>query len=148
MKKRTCLRFGIVCLAALAIILVYLWLTAPKDRINLASFEQISDSMTQADVETILRVPPGKHSSASAMIEFKRPDGSSDAIAVDEAWPTDEELQAQGKDTGRRAALWAGDRGMIMILFNADNRVTEKQFIPICHQGLVARVRNLLAKLF
>ena len=148
MKKRTFLRLGIAGLTSLALFLGYLWLTAPTHRIDRASFEQISDGMTQAEVEAILRAPPGKHSSASAMIEFKRPDGSSDAIAVDEAWPTDEELQAQGKDTGRRAALWAGDRGMIMILFNADNRVTEKQFIPICHQGLVARVRNLLAKLF
>jgi len=148
MKKRTCLRFGIVGLTSLALFLGYLWLTAPTHRIDRASFEQISDGMTQAEVEAILRAPPGKHSSASAMIESQLADGSTCGVAVDEIWPTDEDLQAPVKEAGRRAALWAGDRGMIMIVFDAGNRVTEKQFHPAYNEGLLARVRNLLAKVF
>ena len=148
MKKRTFLRLGIAGLTSLALFLGYLWLTAPTHRIDRASFEQISDGMTQAEVEAILRVPPGKHSAGSALMEGKRPDGSTFGVAVDEIWPTDEELQTWVKDTGRRAALWAGDRGMIMIVFDAGNRVTEKQFHPAYNEGLLARVRNLLAKVF
>jgi hypothetical protein len=148
MKKRTCLRLGIVGLTSLVIVLVYLWLTAPTHRIDRPSFEQLSDGMTKTEVEAILRAPPGKHSSASAMIEGQRADGSTCGIAVDEIWPTDEDLQAPVKGAGGRAALWAGDRGMIMIVFDPDDRLIEKQFVPTYSEGYVSKVRNWLAKVF
>ena len=148
MKKRIWLRLGLVGLLGLAAFIAYLWLTMPSHRIDRASFEQIAEGMTQAEVEAILRAPPGKHCASTAQVEMKRHDGSSGGIFVNEIWDIVEEHQRELQADQRRAAVWAGDRGMIIVTFDAADRVVEKHFHDMYNEGLVTRARNWLAAIF
>jgi hypothetical protein len=104
MKKRNMLLVG-----ALAILLagcLAIWLTIPKHKINLASFEKIDDGMSLKQVEEILRVPPGDY--LTQPIDFVH-------------------IDVPAKGTQRE---WHGDDGLILVWFDERGVVCEKEFIP------------------
>lgn len=137
--KRTWFRLGIVGLLGLLGLLVFLWITKPNYRIDKGSFDRIAKGMSLQEVESLLRCPPGKYCSRSAMVECNRPDGSPCGIAVDELF--DESA------IGARTILWAGDSGVIVVILDAANRVEDKQFGTMYAEGFLTKARRWLVSI-
>lgn len=61
MKNRLLFSLCLPTALGLAAVLVFLWLTPPKHRINRQSFELIQVGMSEQEVEAILLVPAGNY---------------------------------------------------------------------------------------
>ena len=137
--KRTLIRFGLVGLIALLGFFTFLWLTMPSHRIDKASFDKIANGMSLQEVESLLRCPPGKHCSNSAMVELTLPDGSKGGMAVNELF--------DDTDIGVRTFIWAGDNGVIVVILDAEKRVEDKQFANMYAEGFLTKARRWLASI-
>jgi hypothetical protein len=109
----------------------------PNHRIDRASFDQISQGMSLQEVQSLLRCPPGKYCSSSALVEFKLPDRSVGGVPVDDVF-----CEAS---LGAQTVFWAGDHGVILVILDADDKVEEKYFATMYAEGLLTKARKWLA---
>jgi hypothetical protein len=144
MKKRNITRLAILILIAIAGFFAVVWFTLPNHNINRGAFERLEFNMSRAEVEAILKCPPGNYCSAGAMGEITLADGSPGGIAIREVF--DEVLAIRGDDAVEcfRPAIWASDNGMIVVVFDVNDTITKKDFLPIHVTGIVAKIRRWL----
>ena len=71
-------------------------------------------------------------------------DGTPGGIAIREIF--DEVLAIRGDDADEcfRPAIWASDNGMIVVVFDVNDTITKKDFLPIHVSGIVAKIRRWL----
>ena len=144
MKKRILTRLTILVLIAIAGFFAVVWFTLPSHNINRGAFERLEFNMPRAEVEAILRCPPGNYCSAGATGEITLADGSPGGIAIGEIF--DEVLAIRGDDAAEcfHPAIWASDNGMIVVVFDINNTITKKEFLPIQVNGILAQFRRWL----
>ena len=144
MKRRIIVRLGILLLVAAAGFFAIVWFTSPNHNINRGAFEQLQFNMPREEVEAILGCPPGNYCSAGATLAVKLADGSPGGIPLREVF--DDVAAVAGDDAECfRAAIWASDHGMIVLVLDGNNRITKKDFEPIQVNGIFAQVRRWLA---
>jgi hypothetical protein len=144
MTKRILVRLSILLLLAAAGFFAIVWFTLPNHNINRGAFERLEFNMSRAEVEAILGCPPGNYCSAGAEGEITLADGSPGGIPIREIF--DDALAPVGGDAAEcfRTAIWASDNGMIVVVFDVNNAITKKDFLPIRVNGIVAQVRRWL----
>lgn len=144
MKKRILTRLAILVLIAVAGFFAVVWFTLPHHNINRGAFERLEFNMPRAEVEAILGCPPGNYCSAGAEGEVTLADGSPGGLPIREIF--DDALAVGGGDAEEcfRTAIWASDNGMIVVVFDVNNAITKKDFLPIRVNGILAQVRRWL----
>ena len=144
MKKRILTRLAILLLVTIAGFFAVVWFTLPNHNINRGAFERLEFNMPRTEVEAILKCPAGNYCSAGAMGEITLADGSQGGIAIREVF--DEVLAIRGDDAAEcfRPAIWASDNGMIVVVFDVNNTITKKDFLPIQVNGILAKIRRWL----
>jgi hypothetical protein len=129
MRKRLLLLLGCV-LAVLAAGWLALWLTAPKQRVNLASFEQIRPGMGEGEVERILGPPA----------ETGEPPPGQERFAA---------VGGEGQGVRKVRILvtkrWTGEGGTILVSFGEGRTVVDREFYdPEGGKGFLTRLRRWL----
>jgi hypothetical protein len=121
MRKRLLLLLGCG-----VFVLLVVWLTFPRYRINRESFKQIEVGMTEREVESLLGGPAGNHSGYIIIHGGRH-------MA----------LESLGKETAE-IRTWVGDEAVIVLGFNKQGAVVWKQLIGMAREPLVDKIRRWL----
>lgn len=108
MKRRWLIRFGLVAVLGLAGSACYLWLTCGNGGINRMTVLRIKPGMSHEDVDVVIGLPYGDHSSIP-------PDVGGRINRVHYVGLSE-------------TCYWHGDTGKITVLFDADGKVKERHF--------------------
>lgn len=126
MKRR--LLYATVALAAVLVgAYALLWLTAPPERIDRATFERLRVGMTEGEVEELIGAPPGDYT--------RDP-------------PEPEPPRVLNDEPRLTLSRWAGPDGRIVVFFDHQGRIQEKEFwgwVP--GDPFAPQSRSLLARL-
>ena len=133
MTRRLLLRFLLIASLGAAVLVVYLYATAPNHRINQRSFDQIAVGMSLPEVEKIVRCPPGNYCSGP-IVMFDTGKGLYPLAPDHLPFPPDKPPPV----------YWISDKGLIVLHVDAERNVTDKSFLGMHEEGVVAKVRNWL----
>jgi hypothetical protein len=109
-------------------LLLFAMLTRTGHQISSTTFERIQIGMSDSEVESILECPPGDYCGRMLWT-------SSDSPLFLETWSHPESVR------------WIGDRGVIVLVYDADRKVAIKVFGQVHADTLAKRIQNGFTKL-
>jgi hypothetical protein len=115
-----------VALSSLVVAAGATWHLLPRSPINRENFEQIEIGMPAADVEGLLGLAAGDHSSGKLLADDATSQHENEILAHLNLLVF--ELEKERMPGWR---LWRGDRGIIAIRVDAAGLILEKDYLPV-----------------
>lgn len=134
---------GVSLLAAVGI-LSLVWWTTPTCHVARATFEQIEEGMSRAEVATIIGFPPGIYCTGRTAIEIDTGTTGPCWCICDDLRMFDSWTEGERNEDGSPlipSHTWVTNTGAIKIYYDANNKVLQKNYYEVRVSGFLERLR-------